>query len=74
MIFIKILKYILGYLNGQVKSELSKFNMKDVNALKLVATHATQFTSLAQLKAAVHKASPQLTILGNKAATKATAQ
>ena len=54
------------YLNKQAKSDLSKLNMKDVHALKAVALKAPQFTSVAQLRQAVQKASPQATMLATK--------
>lgn len=63
-----------GLLNSQAKAELSKFTMKDVNSLKVVANKASQFTSFAQLQDAVLKASPQASKLAQKATVQATKQ
>lgn len=52
--------------------------MKDILALKAVAMNAPQFTSVAQAQQAVHKASPQASVMATKygmlAAAKATHQ
>lgn len=55
-----------GYLNEQAKNDLSKLTVKDVQAFRDVASRASQFTNLSQLRNAVVNASPRATILAAK--------
>lgn len=48
----------MGLLNQQVKDELNKMSMKEVNALKKAAMRASDFTSLAEARSAFQQASP----------------
>lgn len=59
-------------MNQQAKSDLTQLSTKDVNALRKVAQQAPGFTSVAQLQAAVAKASPQTAVLAAKYAQRAT--
>jgi hypothetical protein len=60
-----------GYLNERAKSDLDRLRIKDVQALRDVATRVGEFTSLSEFGNAIVEASPRVAVLAKKYANEA---